>query len=140
MDTPRTVQMRNFSLFGSRVLFFTLAPWLALGVVVFSALAFGAFQEGRLSGVLAAGVLTLFCLFVMLLGVSPRRFGWAMVFVTGIIATGYVWYVFAAFLDPETGPYRSDAIRGLQIMGLPCLWFTLRGISIWIHGRSKEQT
>jgi hypothetical protein len=46
--TQPSERMKNFSIFGSRVCFFLLAPWLLLGVVVFSSIGYGQIGEKKL--------------------------------------------------------------------------------------------
>ena len=141
--------MKNFSIFGSRVYFFLLAPWLLLGILVFSVILYGQIEEKRLSGVLISAVLAVCCLCGLLIGISPMRFGWTVIFVTGSVAVGYIWYFCDTYfgegqaLTPsarrsEATPW--NAMLGFIFIGLPCMIFTVRGILSWIHARRKGKT
>jgi hypothetical protein len=140
--------MKNFSIFGSRIYFFLLAPWLLLGVLVFSWIAYGQFEEKRLGGLLISVVLAICCLCGLLIGISPRRFGSTVVFVTGSVAAGYIWYFCETYfvqgqvLAPSAR--RSDAtpwnaMLGFIFIGLPCLIITVRGIFSWIYARRRDK-
>ena len=143
---------KNFSIFGSRALFLLLVPWLLLGVAVFSGLAYGQIEERKLGGFLMASVLAVCCLCGLLIGISPKRFGWTVLFVTvpaGSVAAGYVTYFCDTFFvqgQPLTpSSRRSDAtpwnaLLGFLFIGLPCLVHTVQGIRKWLCARSKDRT
>ena len=72
----------TFSIFGSRVLFWMLAPWLTLCIPMFTYQAITCAREDNLGGTLICAVLVLCCLSGLLIGISVRRFGWSGIFIT----------------------------------------------------------
>src|SRR5262245_31363719 len=129
--------MRSPQMFGSKVLFWLLAPWLVLGVVVFAGLAVSQVREGKLAAFLVALVLTLCCASGLLMCIFPKHLGWMLLFVTGSVAAGYIWYFCDTFFvqgQPLTPSSRRseatpwNALRGFLFIGLPCLLATVAGI------------
>lgn len=141
MSRPKTYM--TFSIFGSRALFWLLAPWLLASVPTFAYLAVSCFREDNLTGILISVVLTICCLSGLLLGVSIRRFGWTAIFITLAIPAGYIWYFCDTFfvegqrITPtarraESTPW--NAIMGFIVFGVPCLIASFMIIRGWLSG------
>lgn len=140
-------QERWFTIFGSRVLFILLAPWLLLAVALFGAMTMESLvgEETQRSW-LIGGVLTLVCLSGLLIGVSPRHFGWMIVIITTVIPLAYVWYFYETYFvegqsltltGGKSDASPANAILGFCFFGIPCLVFTWRRVKSWLPGRKE---
>jgi len=140
--------MRSPQMFGSKILFWLLAPWLALGVVVFGSMAVAQVSEGKLAPVLIALVLTLICASALLMCIFPKQLGWMLLCITGSIAFGYIWYFCETYfvegqpLTPTSGRSGTtpwNALRGFLHFGLPCLLATIGGIVVMLRKRREKK-
>jgi len=92
--------MRRFTIFGSRLLFWLLAPWVAGGLLVFPYMAHYEFSAHEPFGVVVAIILLAWCISLLLMAISPQRFGWLILFISGSISVGYMWYFLADIALP----------------------------------------
>lgn len=138
---------KNFSFFGRRLYFFLLAPWLLLGVILLPVVAGWQVEEKRLAGLLIAVVFAVCCLCGLLIGISPKRFRWTGVFVTGSVAAAYIWYFCDTYfvqgqpLTPSSSRSEAtpwNAICGFICIGLPCLLFTIQKVKSWTSRAGKK--
>jgi hypothetical protein len=120
---------------GSRFLFWSLAPILAIFAVVFP---FMITEWTARSYFLVAIIEPMLVAFILGL-LNPQRFRWATRCGTGLVFCLYlVFAINQVFLSGkslgagsgkgkpgELSPLR--AIMGLIVIGLPCLWYTVRG-------------
>ena len=139
--------MKRFTIFGSRLLFWLLAPWVIAGAMFFPYLAHQAFLAKETTGVVIAVVLSLCCIFFLMMALSPGRFGWLSIFISGSIALAYVWYFCDIYfihhqaVKPSldfAAPSPFNAILGFLVWGLPSAIFTIRGIGKLIDARRKN--
>jgi len=131
--------MSNFgrTLFGgSRFIFWCVGPLVllcGLGGVIGAAFALASKDWKAGTALLLLGVSGV-CLFLALL--NSKRFLWAARVVTGIVALCYVLYFAETYFvekrvlvpsqtKSEATPW--NAIMGFIVIGLPCIWFTVRG-------------
>jgi cell division protein FtsW (lipid II flippase) len=131
--------MSNFgrTLFGgSRFIFWCVGPLsllCGLGCVIGAPFALAAKDWKAGTALVLLGICGV-CLFLALL--NSKRFLWAARVVTGIVALCYVLYFAETYfvekqsLTPsqkksEATPW--NAIMGFVVIGLPCIWFTVRG-------------
>jgi hypothetical protein len=118
---------------GSRFIFWSLAPILALSGVLLPFLV----AEWTVSSFFFV-VLIEASLVALILGLfNPLRFRWATRCVTGVVFCLYLYYAIEeVFLSgkglksgfgsrAEASPL--NAILGFIVIGLPCLWYTLFG-------------
>jgi hypothetical protein len=121
---------------GSRFIFWCVGPLVllcGLGCAICAPFALASKDWKAGTALVLLGVCGI-CLFLGLL--NRKRFLWAARVVTGIIALCYVLYFVETFffekqaLAPpqkrsEATPW--NAIMGFIVIGLPCIWFTIRG-------------
>jgi hypothetical protein len=129
-------QFGNTLFSGSRFIFWSLAPILLVGGLSFLGLAFWVFPAGGQTSRLGLALLGLFCLICIPVLYDPKRFWLASRVVTGIVFLGYLAYFISEWVwhaeDIGLGKPRSastplNATRGLLVIGLPCLWWTMFG-------------
>jgi hypothetical protein len=123
---------RPCTLFGSRLLFFALAPWLVVCIPLFP---YMAYNFGQSTGaVLLAGVLSTACALGLLLAIDRRRFLFLSIGLLLLVPAAYVWYFCATFFGdgmPLAPTRRSDAspfnaVLGFVIWGVPSLFLARR--------------
>lgn len=90
--------MKRFTLFGSRLLFWMLAPWVVASIPVFAFLAYHGFLLKEWVGSAIMSVLLLFCIFGVLMALSPKRFGWLGLIIGGSIGVAFILYFCNTFL------------------------------------------
>ena len=143
--------MKRFTVFGSRLFFWMLAPWIIAGVLFFPYLAYQAFLAKETMGVIIAASLSLCYVSFLLMALSPGRFGWLSVFISGSIAAAYVWYFCDTYFVHHqpvkfslnfAEPTPVNALLGFLVWGLPSLLFTIRGIKTLLdkRGRRRKQS
>lgn len=121
---------------GSRFIFWCLGPLCllcGLGCLIGAPFAFAAKDLKAAIALALLGVLGV-CFFLALLDL--KKFLWAARIVTGIVALCYVLYFVDTYFvgqQPLTPSARKseatpwNAIMGFLVIGVPCLWFTIRG-------------
>lgn len=123
---------RPCTLFGSRLLFFALAPWLLVCIPLFP---YMAYNFGQSSGaVLLAGVLSTACALGLLLAIDRRRFLFLAVGLLLLVPAAYIWYFCDTFFGDGLAltPTRTSAASpfsaalGFLIWGVPSLYFARR--------------
>jgi hypothetical protein len=138
--------MKRFTIFGSRLLFWLLAPWVIAGALFFPYLAYQAFVAKETTGAIIAVVLSLCCIFFLLMAISPSRFAWLSVFIGGSITMAYVWYFCDTYLVHHEAiiptldfsePTPFNAILGFLVWGLPSLLFTISRIRVLVNKREQ---
>ena len=119
-------------LFGRRrFVFWCTAPFLVIGAFVF-ALTYDA--QGAKGPLLRIAV-PIVCALALLGIYDTHRFAWAMRTITALVFLAYVWYfvdeVFVRSHGFEPTPRAAqspwNATRGLLVIGLPSLWYTVFG-------------
>ena len=137
---------KKFTLFGSRLLFWLLAPWVIAGALFFPYLAYQSALTKERLGVIVASILALLCIFILLMAIAPKRFGWLSILVSGSIAGAYLWYfIYTFFIQRQPIKFSWDiaeatplnAILGFCVWGLPSLFLTIRGIRALIDKRKN---
>ncbi|MFL6332192.1 MAG: hypothetical protein ACJ754_02510 [Pyrinomonadaceae bacterium] len=118
---------------GSRFIFRALAPVLLFCAVVLPFLV----AEWTAWGVLFVSLVEALLLCFMLGLYDPQRFRWATRCVTAVVFCAYLAYaVESVFLGGEgaggagggrSGTSPQNAVAGFIAIGLPCLWYTIRG-------------
>jgi hypothetical protein len=130
-------QVKRFTIFGSRLLFWILAPWVIAGALFFPYLAYQTYLAKETTGIVIAVVLSLCCIFFLLMALSPGRFGWLSIFISGSITAVYIWYFCDTYfvhyqpIRPSLNfakPSPFNAILGFLVWGLPAAIFTVRGV------------
>ena len=131
--------MSNFGkgLFGgSRFIFWCLGPLCLLcgvGCIIGALFAFASKDLKAAITLTLLGALGV-CIFLALLNI--KKFLWAARVVTGIVALCYVLYFAETYfiekqsLTPSARKSAAtpwNAIMGFLFIGVPCLWFTIRG-------------
>ena len=91
--------MKRFTLFGSRLLFWMLAPWVIASIPLFAFLAYRGFLLKEWVGFAIVSVLLLFCIFGVLMALSPKRFGWLGLIIIWSIGVAYFLYFCHTFLS-----------------------------------------
>src|SRR4051794_8841077 len=115
---------------GSRFIFWSLGPVLLLGGLAFLGLAAWPPPGAGLTSRIGAALLGLFCLICVPVLYNPARFWVASRVVTGTVFLAYLAYFIS---DP------LKATRGLLVIGLPCLWWTLFGRFSLRHASASDQ-
>ena len=117
---------------GSRFIFWSLAPVLALSALVLPFLV----RNWNATSILGVTSIELLLVTLCFSLHNPVRFRWASRCVTAIVFFGYLAYlideVFWSGRDLLDAGNRSEAspwnaILGFIAIGLPCLWYTLLG-------------
>jgi len=133
---------------GSRFIFWSLGPVLFLGGLSFLGLAVWAFPGAGQATRLGLAFLGLFCLACVPVLYDPTRFRPASRLLTGIVFLAYLGYFtnqWAWHADdlglgkPQNVPTPLNAAKGLLVIGLPCLWWTLFGRFSFRRGRGQEK-
>ena len=116
---------------GSPFIYWTLAP-----ILLFSGAFLSFVVEDRLSvrGLMVIWLQIAIIMLVLVL-TDPKRFHWAARCLTGMIFLSYTGYLVNQVWGREqlmTVAGRSEssplnAIMGLVVIGLPCLWYTVKG-------------
>jgi len=121
---------------GSRFIFWSLGPILLLGGLAFIGLAIWAFPDAGANTRVGLALFGLFSLIGVPVLYDPVRFKPLSRFMTGTVFAVYVWYLISEWTRHagDTGTDRpgglaspTNAVFGLVIIGLPCLWCTLLG-------------
>ena len=121
--------MKRFTLFGSRLYFWLLIPWVLAGLFFFPYLAHYEFAIHETLGGVVALVLFLWCVFLLLAFTIPWRFGWLIYLITASISLAYGWYFYDTYLVRGESILRNpDAMHGLHLYGIHFLFFTIAGI------------
>ncbi|WP_309386859.1 hypothetical protein [Cerasicoccus frondis] len=124
-----------FRIFGSRVLFFLLAPWLIICIFLFPYIVSVSTPEDRTTAYVIAAVFSACCLAGLLVGIDSKRFGKAIIVITISIPAAYLWYFIDIFfiegMELTPGQRKSDstpwnAILGFCVFGIPCVLTTVR--------------
>ena len=112
--------MKKFTLFGSRLLFWMLAPWVTACLPLFAFLAYRGFLLKEWVGAAISSVLLLFCIFGVLMALSPKRFGWLGHVISGSLGVVYILYFCEIFFIhyPRTSAKPFNAILGVIVFGL----------------------
>lgn len=119
---------RRFSVFGSRLLFFALAPWLLVCIPLFPYMAYN-FSRGAGTTILAAMV-SLLCTLGLLVAVDSWRFIRLNIGFLILVPITYVWYYCQTyFVDgmrfspsfrlSESSPF--GAFLGFFVWGVPSI-------------------
>ena len=135
--------MKRFTIFGSRLLFWLLAPWVIGGALFFPYLTYQELLVHETVGVLIGAVLSLCCIFFLIMSEFPRLW-WLSLFISGSIAGAYVWYFCDTFfvrhqaVKPSLNTAQAtpfNAILGFLVWGLPSTIFTVQGVRTLINKR-----
>ena len=119
---------RRFAVFGSRFLFFALAPWLLICIPLFPYMAY-TFDRSS-SSVLLSSMASTICLVGLLVATDSWRFIRLTIGLLILVPIGYVWYfclVFFADRIPFSASFRIsqstpfNAFMGLLIWGVPAV-------------------
>ena len=132
--------MRRFTIFGSRLFFWLLAPWVVGGLVVFPYVAYCEFSAHELFGVVVASILSAWCISILLMAISPQRFGWLILFISGSISAGYMWYFYDTYFVQDKSLFQDPGpVHGLEVYGIHLAIFTISGIRAIIRRRQKKE-
>lgn len=130
--------MKRFTIFGSRLYFWLLLPWMLGGLFFFPYLAYYEISVNEMFGFVVGLILFLWCLFLLLASVMPQRFSWLIYLITGSISLGYFWYFYDSyFVHGESILRNPDAAHGLELYGIHFLIFTAVGIRTLIRQKRK---
>ena len=121
--------MKRFTLFGNRLCFWLLLPWVLGGLFFFPCLACYELGAKEMFGVIVALVFFLWCAFILLAAFLPRRFGWLIYLVTASLSLLSVWYFYDSyFVRGESFSRNPDALHALELYGVHFLIFSVVGI------------
>ena len=131
---------RPFSVFGSRLLFFALAPWLLVCIPLFPYMAF-TFGKGA-GSVLLSGMVSALCLIGLLVAADSWRFIRLTIALLALVPAAYVWYFCHVFFvedmafSPslrlsEATPF--SAVAGFFFWGIPAM------IGVWRLSRKANR-
>lgn len=119
---------RHFSVFGSRVLYFALVPWLLVCIPLFP---YMAFTFGKsISSVLLSGLVSAACFVGVLVATDSWRFIRLTIVLLALVPVAYIWYFcHVFFVDdlPFTPSFRFSeatpfsALAGGLFWGIPAL-------------------
>jgi hypothetical protein len=129
---------------GSRFIFWVLGSALLLFAIGLSAVELT--RDNRSFGSTGLVMIAVATSLLLLIGLyNPVRFRWALRCVTGVVFLTYIGYLIYmvvveqksfTWLGNRADTSPTNALFGLLIIGLPCLWYTLTG-RLTIR-RSKE--
>jgi hypothetical protein len=119
---------RHFSVFGSRFLFFALAPWLLVCVPLFP---YMAFTFGKsVSSVLLSAMVSAVCLVGLLVATDSWRFIRLTIALLTLVPIAYIWYFCQVFFVEEM-PFTPSlrisqstpfsAFLGFMVWGVPAM-------------------
>ncbi|WP_269541355.1 hypothetical protein [Cerasicoccus fimbriatus] len=123
-----------FRIFGSRVLFFMLAPWLIICIFLFPYITTVSTPEDKTAAYLMAVVFSACCLSGLLVGIDSKRFGKAILVITVSVPAAYLWYFIDTFflegMELTPSQRKSDAtpwnaILGFCAFGIPSILATI---------------
>jgi hypothetical protein len=121
--------MKRFTIFGSRLYFLLLLPWVLGGLFFFPYLAHYELSVKEMFGSVVVLILFLWCVFILLAGVFPQRFSWLIYLVTGSLSLISVWYFYDTyFVQGESFRRNADALHALEVYGVHFLIFSIVGI------------
>jgi hypothetical protein len=139
MDSPRFL--------GSRIYFWLVAPWIAIGIVAFAFAAKSSFEDGRKMAGIAASYFVVLCALGMYAMLSKKHSLACGRIVAGTVVLVYVaYFIDTYFIEGEslmpTGR-RSDstpfnAICGFIVIGVPCAQFAITGVPFWRSLKKEE--
>lgn len=133
--------MKKFTIFGSRLYFWLLLPWVLLGLFVFPYVAYYEFSVKEMFGFAVGLILFLWCLFLLLASVMPQRFSWLIYLITGSISLFYIWYFYDSyFVHGESLSRKGDAAHGMELYGIHFFIFTVVGFRSLMKQRRKKMT
>lgn len=121
--------MKRFTIFGSRLFFWLLLPWVLGGLFFFPYLAYYEISVKEMFGFVVGLILFLWCLFLLLASVMPQRFSWLIYLITGSISLFYMWYFYDSyFVRGESISRNGDAAHGMELYGVHFFIFTVVGL------------
>ena len=115
----------------------TAVPILVIGIVVFLFLAVNPPGESKALGSIVYAGIAVACAAMAAALAFPKLF-WLMRVMTGLVFLAYASYLIfefffnggAAEADPEAGKNEANpvnALLGFLVLGVPCLWYTIKG-------------
>jgi hypothetical protein len=133
--------MKSFTIFGSRLFFWLLLPWVLGGLFFFPYLAYYEFSAKEMFGVVVGLIFSLWCVFILLAAVFPRRFSWLIYLVTGSLSLLSVWYFYDTyFVRGESFSRNPDALHALEVYGVHFLVFSVIGIKLAMKQAGNNDT
>ena len=133
--------MKRFTIFGSRLYFWLLLPWVLGGLFFFPYLAHYEFSVKETVGVVVALIFFLWCVFILLAGASPPRFSWLIYLVTGSLSLLSVWYFYDIyFVRGESFSRNPGAVHALEVYGVHFLIFSIVGIRAFMRQSRSHDT
>jgi len=131
---------RRFSVFGSRLLFFALAPWLLVCIPLFPYMAF-TFGKGA-GSVLLSAMVSAVCLVGLLVAADSWRFIRLTIALLALVPVAYIWYfchVYFVEHVPFTPSLRFSeatpfsALAGFMFWGIPAM------IGVWSLSKKAKR-
>ncbi len=133
--------MKRFTLFGSRLFFWLLLPWVLGGLLFFPYLAYYEFSVKEMFGVVVGLILFLWCVFILLAALLPQRFGWLIYLVTGSLSVASVWYFYDSyFVQGKSFSRNPEALHALELYGVHFLIFSVIGIRAAMRQKRDRKT